>query len=130
MNRQDILNILDEMEFFPEKREEVFSYLPDFIHSLDLEVIGKLLEAGASPHAKDNLADYLYYLLSEYQSTYLLHGKAILAIMELLLKAGANPNGVWSNNWRAYDYAVAYKIPEIVELLNRYGASQSLREKI
>lgn len=130
MNRQDILDFLDEIEFFPEKREEVFSYLQDFICSLDLEVVGKLLEAGASPQAKDNLSDYLYYLLNEYQNTHTLHGDRILLLMEMLLKAGANPDGIWCNNWRAYDYAVAYEISEIIELLKKYGASQVGRQKI
>lgn len=130
MTRQEILDTLIYLEYFPEKKETVFSYLEDYIHKMDVEMIDKLLEAGASPQAKDELSDYLHHLLSEYQTSKTLHGEKILIITEALLRAGANPNGVWCNNWRAYDYAVENGINEMKELLEKYGAETKVRNYV
>ncbi|GGZ96602.1 hypothetical protein GCM10008090_01050 [Arenicella chitinivorans] len=130
MTRQELLDTLIDLEFFAEKKEEVFSYLEVYLHLKDVEMIKSLLKAGASPQAKDELSDYLHYLLSEYRSSKTLHGQNILIITEALLRAGANPNGIWCNNWRAYDYAVEYEITEMKELLEKYGANTKIREFI
>jgi len=50
--------------------------------------------------------------------------------MEMLLKAGANPNRVWCNNWRAYDYAVEENIIPIASLLEKYNVDKKPREYI
>ena len=130
MDRQQLLTYIDEIEFFPEKRKEIFSRLEGYIRVKDAEMIEKLLAAGACPKAKDRSSNYLYGLLHEFEVERSTNGDKILNIMENLLQHGADPNSLWCNNWRAYDYAAAAGIQEVVELLLKYGATPSIREKI
>ncbi|UZE97193.1 hypothetical protein [Alkalimarinus alittae] len=130
MERQELLDTIEEIEFFPERKDELFSYLENYLHKKDFEVIEKLLRAGAQPNSKDALSDYFLYLLHEYQVEKAINGSLILTIIDLLLKHGGNPNRVAMNNWRAYDYAVAYEVSEVANLLLRYGAKPEIRPKI
>ncbi len=130
MDRQQLLTYLDELEFFPEKREVIFSHLEGYIRVKDTEMIEKLLAAGACPEAKDRSSNYLYDLLHEFKVERTTKGDEILKIMENLLQHGADPNSLWCNNWRAYDYAATGGVHEVAELLLKYGANPSIREKI
>ena len=84
MNREDILEKFEEIEFFSELKSEIFSYLPDYIYSEDLYMVRKLVKAGASPNSKDNTDDYLHHLLSVYQVTRSSKGDIILELMIML----------------------------------------------
>ena len=128
--RQKLIEKLDEIEFYPEFKTNLDEYLPNFIHNCDIELIQMLLDAGASPNAKDHLDDFLFHLLHEYEVTKTTKGELILSIMKVLLKSGADPNIVVMGNYRAYDYAVCYNLYEVKELLENYGVDKQLREYI
>lgn len=86
--------------------------------------------AGADPNPKDNLDDYLFYLYDEYMQTKSTSGDIVLEVMNELLTAGADPNRVWCNNYRAYDYATENNVIPVKELLESYGVDTKLREYI
>jgi hypothetical protein len=131
LERSELLNALEELEFFPELKKELSVYLYQYVHQSDLEMIQLLLKAGANPNPKENLDCYLHHLLHEYIVTKSTKGEYILQIARSLLAAGANPNRVWSNNWRAYDYAADDNyVSEYAALLLEYGADPFIREKI
>jgi ankyrin repeat protein len=118
------------LELWPELIPQLDWFLKDFLYNKDTEMISILLKAGANPNPPDNLDCWLHHFLHEYIVNRTLHGKSILNIVELLLIHGANPNRVWSNNLRAYDYAIGWGIKPIAELLEKYGADRQLRECI
>ena len=130
LSKQDLIEKLEEIEFFPELKNELDKYLSNFIQIKDLEIIKKLLTAGANPNSKEDLDDYLLYLLHEFEVEKNTNGEIILSIIEYLLKNGANPNRVAMNNLRAYDYAVGRSTKEVAELLEKFGADKKLREAI
>ncbi|MFC6635019.1 hypothetical protein [Microbulbifer taiwanensis] len=126
-DREEILTKLEEIEFWPELNGQLESYLDNAISLKDIEFAEALLKAGANPNPKDNLDDHLHHLLHEYKVEKTVNGNLILSIIEMLLKFGANPNRVWCNNLRAYDYAVSENVTSVVELLEKYGADRKLR---
>jgi ankyrin repeat protein len=130
LSKQDLIEKLEEIEFFPELKSELDKYLSNFIQTKDLEIIEKLLTAGANPNSKEDLDDYLLYLLHEFEVEKNTNGEIILSIIEYLLKNGANPNRVAMNNLRAYDYAVGRSTKEVAALLEKFGADKKLREAI
>lgn len=130
LERESLLERLDEIELWPELIGELNLYLGDAIQAKDIALIKPLLHSGANPNPKANLDCYLYYLLHEYQVEKVLNGELILSIFELILQNGANPNRVWGNNLRAYDYAIAWGVEPISNLLEQYGADRNLRDVI
>jgi len=130
LDQDQLLERLDELEFFPEFVSELDWYLEHYINCKNFEVVSRLLESGASPNSKNDLDDYLFHLLDRYQSEKSTAGELILSLLTLLLEKGANPNRVVMNNQRAYDYSVHRKLPELTELLLKYGANKELREFI
>jgi len=129
-DKEEILEKLDEIEFWPELKEQLEPYLDNAIGLKDIEFIEALLKAGANPNPRDNLNCHLHHLLHEYQVEKTTRGDLVLSIIELLLKFGANPNRVWCNNLRAYDYAVSWNVGPVIELLEQYGANKELRESV
>ncbi|WP_020405016.1 ankyrin repeat domain-containing protein [Hahella ganghwensis] len=129
-DREEILEKLEEIEFWPDLKKQLENYLACAIGQKDIESIKALLKAGANPNPIDDLDDHLHHLLHEYQVEKTTKGELILSIVEALLKYGANPNRVWSNNLRAYDYAVSWNVGAIVELLENYGADKELRKPV
>ncbi|MES9834531.1 MAG: hypothetical protein ABW139_20050 [Candidatus Thiodiazotropha sp. DIVDIV] len=130
LDRETLIERLKELELWPELEEELHRYLGNAVYSKDFEYIQALLKAGANPNPKDNLDCYIQHYLHEYQVEKTTKGRLILEIVELLLKYGANPNRVWCNNQRAYDYAKAWHVSPFVELLKKYGADTKEREYI
>ncbi len=130
LSRQQLKEQLVEIDYWPELKSDLDFYLNEYIFSKDVEMINLLLETGANPNPNEDLDDHLFYLYDEYQQVRSTSGDIVLTIMESLLKAGANPNRVWCNNCRAYDYAVNAGIQPVRELLERYGVDQNLRESI
>jgi ankyrin repeat protein len=130
LTREEVLVKLDEIEFWPELKLQFQHYLDSSINQKDVVFLEALLKAGADPNPADNLNCYLHHLLHEYQVEKTTNGALVLSIMESLLKHGANPNRVWSNNLRAYDYAVSWGISPVAEMLEKYGADKNLREAI
>jgi hypothetical protein len=130
LDRETIIERLNELELWPELKEELDVYLVNAVYSKDFLLIQSLLKADANPNPKDDLDCYIHHLLHEYQVEKTTKGSLILSIVELLLKYGANPNRVWCNNQRAYDYAKAWHVSPFVELLEKYGADTKEREYI
>ena len=130
LTREELIEGLHEIEFYPEIQPHLDTYLQHFIYAKDLEMVKLLLKAGAAPNPKNDLDCYLHHLLHEYKVTKTTSGELILELMQALLEAGANPNRVWCNNFRAYDYAVTEEIEPVAKLLEQYGAEQSIREYI
>jgi ankyrin repeat protein len=130
LDRETIIERLEEIELWPELAGELHIYLSNAVFSKDIQYIEALLKAGANPNPKNDLDCYIYHLLHEYQVEKTTKGDLILSIVELLLKYGTNPNRVWCNNQRAYDYAKAWHVSQFVELLEKYGADMKLREYI
>lgn len=126
--REELKEILENLDCYPEIREELQDYLSHYVQSLDLEMVAALLEGGCNPNPKDNLHCFIHLLLHEYIAVKTSSGMAVLEMLEMLLMHGANPNRVWSNNQRAYDYAVAWDIKPVANLLKRFGADSELRE--
>jgi hypothetical protein len=130
LSREELLKQIGELEFRPDLAADSEFYLQNYLYSKDLQLITVLLQSGANPNPESDLDCWLHYFLHEYISNKTLHGELILAIVEVLLKHGANPNRVWCNNQRAYDYAIAYGSEPYFWLLERYGANPELREYI
>ena len=130
LDRTQLLVRIEEIEFFPEFKKELDWYLPQYILVKDLIMVEALLKAGASPNSKENLDDYLLHLLHEYEVEKTLSGKTILALFEILLEYGANPNRVVMNNQRAYDYTLSRRLNVLKDLLLAYGATIEKREWI
>ncbi|MBB6343011.1 hypothetical protein HNP49_003205 [Pseudomonas fluvialis] len=118
LTREDLLEKLENIEFYDEVKADLDFYLSHYILTKDLPSIQKLLAAGANPNPENDLDDYILYLLHEYQVEKSTRGTLILEITEMLLKYGANPNRVTTNNLRAYDYSVTqHKCAEFSQLL-------------
>lgn len=131
LDRSELIDTLRELEFSPEPSEDFSSYLHKYIYQGDLEMIQLLLEAGANPNPVKDSDCYLRHLLHEYTVNKTVKGELILQVARSLLAAGANPNRVWCNNWRAYDYAAAAScVSEYTALLLEFGADPAIREKI
>lgn len=130
LSREDLLGQIGEIEFRPDLAPDLDFNLENYLYTKDLEMISVLLQSGANPNPKNDLDCWLQHFLHEYISNRTLHGEIILSIVETLLKHGTNPNRVWANNQRAYDYAIDYKVEPFVLLLEKYGANTELREYI
>lgn len=130
ITREELKEKIEELEFWPELSTQLDWYLKDFLYNKDVEMISILLQAGANPNPKRGLDCWLHHFLHEYITNRTANGELILNIVELLLMHGANPNRVWSNNLRAYDYAIHWDIKPFSVLLEGYGASTELRECI
>ena len=130
LSREELLQQLEELEFRPELAVDLNIYLKNYLYGKDLQLITTLLRSGANSNPESNLDCWLHHFLHEYMSNKTLHGDLILTIVESLLQHGANPNRVWSNNLRAYDYAIAYGVKPFYSLLEKYGANTELREPI
>ena len=130
LNRTELLEKIEEIKFWPELVPFLKYYLEHYIEVLDEYMVQKLLENGADPNPDNELHCHLGCLLHEYRVVYTTGSKSILKIMELLLMYGADPNRIWMNNLRAYDYAVRNNENEITDLLEKYGAYKYSREKI
>ena len=130
LTREELIEKLEEIECWPEHRHYLGCYLHQYIHSKDIEIVELLLKAGADPNPQDDLDCYLHHLFHEYKVTKTTAGDQLLKLMQVLLEAGANPNRVWCNNYRAYDYAAAEGVEPIIELLEKYGANRKTRRYI
>lgn len=102
-------------------------YLYSYIHALDVDMVKKLLLAGADPNPERDSNCYLFALLHEYYANKTLKGSVVIEVIELLLQFGANPNRVWGCNLRTYDIC---DVPAIGQLLEKYGADPTPREAI
>lgn len=118
------------MEFYPELKRQLGQHLENAIYQKDIAFLDALLNAGANPNPVDDLNCYLHYLLHEYQVERTTKADLVLSMMELLLRHGANPNRVWSNNLRAYDYAVSWGIIPVTAILEKYGADKQQRDPV
>ena len=130
LDRHELIQKLNEIELWPEILSDLDFYLEHSLSLLDLELIKILLQHGANPSAKEDIDCFLHDLLHKYLANKTLKGDLILSVMEELLKAGANPNRIWSNNLRAYDYAKTWGVQAISDLLEKYGVDKELREPI
>ncbi len=130
LTREELIQKLQEIKFWDDVLPDLDFYLNNFINSKDLEVIKLLLDNGANPNPIDDEECYFMKLLYEYRDNKTLKGDLILRIMEALLKAGANPNKIWYNNYRAYDYAVMWNLEPIANLFEKHGIDKKLREYI
>jgi len=98
------------------------------ISDFDEDRVANALDAGANPVGNTPHESHLHRLSYNYLSNKTLAGDRIYAICELLLKAGADPEFVGFNNWRAVDICIDQGIDELVELHIRYGAAPKQRE--
>ncbi|MEW8227057.1 MAG: hypothetical protein AB2748_15010 [Candidatus Thiodiazotropha endolucinida] len=130
LTREELKEVLSEMEFHPEVERYLDSYLRQYVYSKDLEMVKLLLKRGANPNPRDDLDCYLHHLLHEYEVTKTTSGETLLALMSALLEGGANPNRTWCNNWRAYDYAATQHVEPVARLLLQHGASPEIREYV
>ena len=130
LTREELKETVEELAFHPEVRRHLDSYLNQYVHAKDLEMVKLLLKAGANPNPIDNLDCYLHHLLHEYEATKTTSGEMVLSLMGVLLEGGASPNRPWCNNWRAYDYAASQNIEPVATLLLQYGADPKIREYV
>ncbi len=128
LTREQLKEKIEELECWPELATELDWYLQKFLYDNDLEMASILLRAGVNRTPNGDLSCWLFPFLQEYMTNRTLHGELILNIVELLLRYGANPNQVWSNNLRAYDYAIYWGIEPFSTLLEKHGANPQLRE--
>ena len=128
LTREELIDELYEIEIYPEIRPHLDNYLQQFVYAKESVMVELLLKAGVNPNPKDGLGYYLQHLFHEYKVTKSTSGDLILELMRVLLEGGANPNRVWCNNYRAYDYAVNETVEPVARLLERYGADQEIRE--
>jgi hypothetical protein len=130
LTREQLKEAAEELDFHPEIRVHLDSYLNLYVLGKDLEMVKLLLNAGANPNPSDDLDCYLHHLLHEYQATKTTSGEIVLALMRALLEGGANPNRPWCNNWRAYDYAATQNVEPVAKLLLQHGADPKIREYV
>lgn len=130
LTREELREAVEELELYPDVQTHLDSYLHQYVHAKDLEMVRLLLKAGANPNPKEHLGCYLHYLLHEYEATKTTSGELVLELMVALLEGGANPNRPWCNNWRAYDYAASQKVESVARLLLQHGADPEIREHV
>lgn len=128
---EDRDRILNELEFLPYD-EKFMARLQDTfgtaVYNYDIPVIRALLKLGADP-SFDPAASYdksnhgfLHYLVNRYVSSRTLEGKAILEVLELLLKSGANPDQAGSSNRTPIQWCIPEVMKPVEDLLLKYGA--------
>lgn len=130
ISRDDLMDALTDLEWALDRIGDLDWHMRRAIGGYDHELVRKLAAVGADPNPKSNLDCPLYDMLHRYIRDRTLEGEQILVAMEEALKAGVDPNRVWCNNWRAYDYAVDWGVEEIISLLEKYGADKVGREYI
>jgi hypothetical protein len=98
-------DLLENIEVYRNESEFVTwrdTYLEHAVQSKDLTLVKALLDADAGPDIIKPWGDSLqHYLVHEYQVSRSTQGDTILAILELLLVKGANPEQVGS--WRSIE---------------------------
>jgi len=129
-SRGELLEKLGEIELWPEVKSELNGRLKLAVLSKDLEFVKALVRAGANPNPEHNLDCFMHHLLHEYRVGRSTNGELILELITILLEAGANPNRIWGNNLRAYDYATRKYDSPVRLLLEKYGADKNPREAI
>lgn len=127
LSKHELIEKLEEIEYWPELVPDLDSYLDSYIHAKDVDMVRQLLLAGANPNPDNSGNCYLFHLLHEYHANRTLKGAVVLQIVELLLQFGADPNRIWGCNLRAYDMC---DVPAIAQLLEKYGADPTPREAI
>jgi len=93
---------------------------------LDIELARAMLRLGANVDGEDQ--GFLVELWWQYSSARSMSGAAIMAMLSLLLDAGANPDRVGCNNFRAVDLAMSAGHDEVAGLLLGAGAHATPRE--
>ena len=103
-------------------------YLGHAVNSLDLELAGGMLGMGANPnHCDGGYDSFLHHLFERFRSQRTTHGIAVLSMVQLLLRHGADPNLVGCNNYRAVDLALMSECHEFSGPLIAAGADPHLR---
>ncbi len=134
LTREQILEDLDRLAGVPEFLAFRADHMDHAVDTLDLELAAAMLRLGASPDGRGECGEYhegylrqlFYMFLSERSS----RGEAILAMLELLLANGADPNLVGGGNYRAVDLAMEAGFAPIVDVLVAAGADPTPREFI
>lgn len=134
LTRDQILEDLDSLAGIPEFLAFRDDYMDHAVDTLDLELAAAMLKLGASPDEHGECGEYhegylrqlFYMFLSERSS----RGEAILAMLDLLLANGADPNLVGGGNYRAVDLAMEAGFAPFVDVLVAAGADPAPREFI
>ena len=131
LTREELLEDLDALAEIPEFLCFRNDYMRHAVGVLDAALARVMLGIGANPDKPDGWSDgYLRDLLEGFISQRTAKGEAVLAMMELLLANGADPDFVGSCNLRAIDRAMSAGWAEVVDLLTAAGADKAKREFI
>ncbi|MBK9494879.1 MAG: hypothetical protein IPO08_10125 [Xanthomonadales bacterium] len=128
MTRDEILGDFDALRDEPGFLAFRNVYLEQAVQQGDLPLAKAMLELGADPNASE-VADegYLHDLYWQYRQRPSTSEHIVLSIATLLLEAGADPNRIGCNNYRAYDLALQSGASELASILLLAGAHPAER---
>jgi hypothetical protein len=130
MEREEIINGLEYLSSDEIFLKEIQYRLRDAVSALDVELVAALIKIGADPNVnpdfqyKERNHGFLHVLALRYEVDRTLHGSKILDIMEVLLKAGANPNQAGDCNMAPIQRCTSKTLMPVKELLIKYKAKK------
>lgn len=129
LSDEQILEDIDFLQYeddFIAAREDLLRHAA---MSFNDKLLKALLEAGANPNTLESGDSLLHDLVHIYTTNRSLKGGSILRIVELLLKAGADPNIKGCNNLTPLQRCRSTRAEEYEALLLNYGADPDKEEE-
>ncbi|MCG7981420.1 MAG: hypothetical protein JAY90_01570 [Candidatus Thiodiazotropha lotti] len=128
MEREEIINGFEYLSNDEVFLKEIQYRLRDAVSDLDVELIAALVKIGADPNVNPDFQyrernhGFLHVLTLRYEVDRTLHGSEILNVLEVLLKAGADPNQAGDCNMAPIQRCTSITLMPVKELLLKYNA--------